>query len=181
MMQAPCAAAPRIRVRAAAQCGGLLVMTRFPGKRGERSMLPDTPSVTQLSQVIAHITAPAFLLGAVAAFISVLIARMNRIIDRSRALNAIDPDDPARAHLRADVPRLKRRAALLNNAILLSTMSAIVTTVLVIVAFVCALYNLRHEYGVALLFIVALGVFGGALVNLAREVRVALHELDHQQ
>ena len=35
----------------------------------------DTPS-TQLSQVIAQVTAPAFLLGAVAAFISVLIARI---------------------------------------------------------------------------------------------------------
>lgn len=48
-------------------------------------MLPETPSVTQLSQVIAQVTAPAFLLGAVAAFISVLISRMNRVIDRSQA------------------------------------------------------------------------------------------------
>jgi hypothetical protein len=47
-------------------------------------MLSDTPSVTQLSQVIGQVTAPAFLLGAVAAFTSVLISRMNRIIDRSR-------------------------------------------------------------------------------------------------
>ena len=42
-------------------------------------------------------TAPSFLLGAVAAFISVLIARMNRIIDRSQALNAISDDDVSRA------------------------------------------------------------------------------------
>jgi hypothetical protein len=55
-------------------------------------MLPDTPSVTQLSQVITQITAPSFLLGAVAAFISVLVARMNRIIDRSQALNAISDE-----------------------------------------------------------------------------------------
>jgi hypothetical protein len=53
----------------------------------------DAPS-TQLSQVIAQVTAPAFLLGAVAAFISVLIARMNRIVDRSQALNAITDDNP---------------------------------------------------------------------------------------
>jgi hypothetical protein len=51
-------------------------------------MLPETPSVTQLSQVITQVTARAFLLGAVAAFTSVLIARMNRIIDRSQALHA---------------------------------------------------------------------------------------------
>lgn len=56
-------------------------------------MLPETPSITQLSQIIAQITAPAFLLGAVAAFVSVLIVRMNRIVDRTQALNAIADDD----------------------------------------------------------------------------------------
>jgi len=61
-------------------------------------MLPKTPSITQLSQVITQVTAPTFLLGAVAAFVSVLLSRMNRINDRSQALNAI-------------------RAALLNKAI----------------------------------------------------------------
>ena len=142
-------------------------------------MLPDTPSVTQLSQVITQKTAPSFLLGAVAAFISVLVARMNRIIDRSQALNAIDDDDTSKARLKTDIPRLKRRATLLNKAILFSTLSAIVTSLLVIVAFVCAFYNLQHEYGVAVLFIVALTFFTLSLVNLAREARIGLHEFDH--
>jgi magnesium-transporting ATPase (P-type) len=142
-------------------------------------MLSDTPSVTQLSQVITQVTAPSFLLGAVAAFTSVLISRMNRIIDRSQALNAISDDDASRAHLNTDIPRLRRRAALLNKAILFYTISAIVTSLLVIVAFVCALYNLQHEYGVALLFVIALGFCTISLVDLAREVRIALHEYDH--
>jgi len=142
-------------------------------------MLPDTPSVTQLSQVITQVTAPSFLVGAVAAFISVLIARMNRIIHRSQALNAIDDDDTSKARLKMDIPRLKRRAMLLNKAILFSTLSAIVTSLLVIVAFVCAFYNLQHEYGVTVLFIVALALFTLSLVNLAREARIGLHEFDH--
>jgi len=142
-------------------------------------MLSDTPSVTQLSQVIGQVAAPAFLLGAVAAFTSMLISRMNRIIDRSQALNAIRDDDASKAHLKSDIPRLKRRAALLNSAILFSTVSAIITSLLVIVAFVCAFYNMRHEYGVAVLFIVALGVFTVSLVYLARESRIALNDLDH--
>ena len=122
-------------------------------------MALDTPSVTQLSQVIAQVTAPSFLLGAVAAFISVLIARINRIIDRSQGLNAISDDDVSRASLEADIPRLKRRAMILNRAILYATVSGIVTSLLVIVAFVCAFFNLQHEYGVAVLFVVALGFF----------------------
>jgi hypothetical protein len=142
-------------------------------------MILDTPSVTQLAQVIAQVAAPSFLLGAVASYIALLMARMNRIIDRAQALNAIGDDEPARAHLKTDIPRLKRRAALLNKAILLSTISAITTSLLVIVAFISAYLNVKHEYGVALLFIFSLGFFTASLVNLARDTHVALTEFDH--
>jgi ABC-type spermidine/putrescine transport system permease subunit I len=141
--------------------------------------LPDTPTATQLSQVISQVTAPAFLLGAVAAFVSVLISRMNRIIDRSQALNAIADDDKLKASLKSDIPRLKARAVLLNKAIFFSTISAIVTSLLVIVAFVSAYFNIAHEYGVGALFVVVLCFFTASLVNLARETRIALHEYDH--
>jgi hypothetical protein len=39
------------------------------------------------------------------AFISVLTLRMNRVVDRSQMLNAIDDADTARARLKADLPR----------------------------------------------------------------------------
>jgi hypothetical protein len=142
-------------------------------------MALDTPTVAQLSQVITQVTAPAFLLGAVASFTSVLIARMNRIIDRSQVLNAIGEDEASRAHLKRDIPRLKRRAVLLNKSILFSTLAAITTSVLVIVAFVSAYLNVAHEYGVGVLFVIALVFFTASLVNLARETRIALHDLDH--
>ena len=142
-------------------------------------MIAETPSVTHLAQVITQVTAPSFLLGAVASFTSVLIARMNRIIDRSQILNAIGDDETPRARLKTDIPRLKLRAELLNKAILFSTISAIITSILVIVAFVSAYLNIAHEYGVGLLFIFALVFFTASLVNLARETRIALHEMDH--
>jgi hypothetical protein len=139
----------------------------------------ENPSVAQLSQVITQVTGPAFLLGAVASLTSVLIARLNRIIDRSQVLHAIDDEESSRAHLKADIPRLKRRAVLLNKSILFSTCAGITTAVLVIVAFVSAYLNLAHEYGVALLFVLALAFFTASLFNLARETRIALHEMDH--
>ena len=45
--------------------------------------------VAELSQIISEATAPAFLLGAAAAFISVLIGRLNRVVDRGLALGVI--------------------------------------------------------------------------------------------
>ena len=80
-------------------------------------MISDTPSVSQLSHVISQAAAPAFLLGALAAFIAVLISRLNRIIDRTVLLNGIPGDDTVRNRLKADLPRLMRRAAMMNRAI----------------------------------------------------------------
>jgi len=140
-------------------------------------MLSLMPSIEQLSRIIAGVAAPAFLLGAVAAFISVLASRMNRVIDRSQFLNSIS--DEARSHLKADIPRLKRRAILLNRATYYAIMCGVVTSLLIIVAFVSALLHMSHEYGVAILFIVALGYFLLSLIQFARETRMALHDLDH--
>jgi len=139
----------------------------------------DTPSVSQLSHVITQATAPAFILAAVAAFTSLLIARQNRIVDRTIVLNAISDDDPVKARLKADLPRLMRRAAMMNRAILWSVISSIAITVLVIVAFASALLNIQHELGVAVLFIVALLAFTVSLIEFARELRIALNEMDH--
>jgi hypothetical protein len=61
--------------------------------------------------------------------------------------------------LKGDIPRLVRRAVLLNNAILLCTISGITTSLLVIVAFATAMFHLQHEYGVAILFVLGAWLF----------------------
>jgi hypothetical protein len=52
----------------------------------------------EVSRVISQDTAPAFLLGAVAAFISVLIAHMNRMIDRINIIIARPDSEADGAH-----------------------------------------------------------------------------------
>ncbi|WP_245329197.1 DUF2721 domain-containing protein [Bradyrhizobium centrolobii] len=142
-------------------------------------LLSLAPSLDQLSRIIGSVAAPAFLLGAVAAFISVLISRINRIIDRSQFIHSINDADRERSYLKADIPRLKRRAELLNRAVLYATICAIVTSLLIIVAFVSAMLHLSHEYGVAIFFILALAFFLLSLIDLARETRIGLHDFDH--
>lgn len=122
-------------------------------------MLPDTPSVSQLAHVISQAAAPAFLLGALAAFIAVLISRLNRIVDRTIVLNAIPEDDQERRRLKADLPRLLRRATMMNRAIFWAVIASIAITVMVIVGFASAFLHIQHERGVALLFMVALAAF----------------------
>ncbi len=136
-------------------------------------------NVEQLSQVISHAMAPVFLLGAVAGFISILMTRMAALIDRSRSLSEIAEDDSSRARLRTEIPRLKRGASLLNNAISLALSAGICTTLLVIVGFTAAFVGFRHESGVGLLFILAVALLGAALFRFAQAVRIGLSELDH--
>ena len=142
-------------------------------------MTPELPSVSQLSQVISQAAAPAFLLGALAAFIAVLISRLNRVIDRTIVLNAITDNDATKARLKADIPRLMRRAVMINRAIFWAVIGSITITLMVIVAFVSAFFQIQHERGVAVLFIISLGAFVVSLIDFAREVRIALSEFDH--
>jgi hypothetical protein len=146
---------------------------------GPGPLISDTPSVSQLSHVISQAAAPAFLLGALAAFIAVLISRLNRIIDRTIVLNGISDDDTVRCRLKADLPRLMRRAAMLNRAIFWAVIGSIAVTLLVIVAFASAFFAIQHERGVAILFVASLAAFTVSLVDFAREVRIALSEFDH--
>jgi hypothetical protein len=141
-------------------------------------LLPVTPSMEQLARIIGSIAAPAFLLGAVASFISVVFSQINRVIDRSHYIYAIKDDDVARSYLKADLPRLRRRTELLHRALRYSILSAILTALIIIVAFISAYYNFAHEYGVALLFVGSLVAFCLSLIDLAREARIALHDND---
>jgi hypothetical protein len=138
----------------------------------------DATDLSRLSDAIAHAVAPTFLLGATAAFIALLMGRLNGILDRIRYVNLIEDQDLGRASLRSDLPRLKRRAKLLNGAILMAVASAVCTVALVILSFGSALLGFHHQPGVAVMFVLALLLFGISLVSLGREVRIALTEHD---
>ena len=133
----------------------------------------------QLSQAMSEATAPAFVLGAVAAFIAVLLSRQTVVLDRIRSLNEIADDDTARAQLKRDIPRLRRRVKLLNSATHLALVSGMCTSLLLFVGFVCAFLRLRHEYGATFLFTGAVGLLGASLFRFAQEVRMGLREPDH--
>ncbi|MCP3470251.1 DUF2721 domain-containing protein [Bradyrhizobium sp. CCGUVB1N3] len=141
-------------------------------------LIPVTPSIDQLGRIIASVAAPAFLLGAVAAFISVLISRINRVIDRSQFIHGIPESDASRSFLKADLPRLRQRAVFLNRSLYCAVIAAILTALIVIIAFVSALLHFAHEYGVAILFMAAMVMFCASLIDLARETRIALHDND---
>ena len=135
----------------------------------------------QLSTMITHAVAPVFLLGVIAAFVSILLARMTAITDRIRNLNRIDDNDAARKWLKEDVARLKRRLVLLNQSLFLTVTAGIGITILLLVGFVVALLGFRHEMGAGVLFIVSLCLLIGALFRFIQDVSMSLSDHDHHQ
>jgi hypothetical protein len=122
-----------------------------------------SPDAVQLSHVISEATAPAFVLGAVAGFVSILLTRLTAIVERIRHLNDIGDDERSRAQLKTDLPRLRRRAGILNNATRLALASGVCTALLLVVAFGSAFLGLQHVYGAGLLFFLAVSAWRIAL------------------
>lgn len=138
--------------------------------------LLDPPSIEQLSNVISQVTGPAFLLAAEAQLLAVLVSRMDRIVDRARLIETAE--DEKLAALKAELPLLRRRAALMHRAIYWSVGSCIVTSLLVMVGFMTAFLKLRHEYGAGFMFALAMALFTGALISFAREVQLGFSEVE---
>ena len=138
-----------------------------------------SPDAGQLSQVISQATGPAFVLGAVAGFVSILLGRMTVVVDRIRHLNDIADDEEARLHLKSDIPRLRRRLKLLNGAVRLALASGVCTTLLLFVSFGSAFLRLQHVFGAAGLFFLAVGLLGVALFRFGQEAGIGISEADH--
>jgi hypothetical protein len=143
------------------------------------SSLFTSPDAGQLSQVISQTTGPAFVLGAVAAFVSILMGRMTAVMDRIRHLHDITDDQEARTHLKSDIPRLRRRLVLLNGAARLALASGLCTSLLLFVSFASAFLRLQHVFGAAGLFFLAVALLGASLFRFGQEVAMGISEADH--
>jgi hypothetical protein len=136
------------------------------------------PDADRLARIFSSATSPTFFLGAVAAFASLMTSRMSSTMERVRTLNAIKEDDEDRAHLKADLHRLMRRAALLKSGIFASLVAGVCATVLLAVLFAAEFFGLTYAYGAGMLFTIATIFLGIALVRFAQEVSISLDEPD---
>src|SRR3712207_5734021 len=110
-------------------------------------MLKDVP-VDEITHVIGLATAPAFLLGAVAGLLSLLVLRLTRISDLVRALVA--DRNRADGEWRDDaLTGALRRVWHTRWAITLCVHSGIVTGWMVILTFVDALFGFHNSPAIA--------------------------------
>lgn len=141
-------------------------------------MFDFVPDAQQLAQIFSNAMAPTFFLGAVAAFVSLMSTRLSAVIERIRTINEISDEDQARARLKGDLERLRRRARYLISGIHSALRGGVCATLLLAIMFTTGFMGLKHAYGAGLLFIVATVFLGFALIRFAQEASISLSELD---
>jgi hypothetical protein len=131
---------------------------------------------SDISTVIQLAVAPVFLLASIAGTLNVLSMRMGRIIDRGRVLNERQCQQGSAEFEECDTEQrlLARRARLINRAIALCTMSSLFVCLVIVVLFLDALYALRQERLIAILFIMGLMSLIAALLVFLREIGLSL-------
>ncbi|HPU14756.1 MAG TPA: DUF2721 domain-containing protein [Polymorphobacter sp.] len=139
------------------------------------------PDAQRLSQIFSAAAAPTFFLGSVAAFVSLMSSRLAAVTDRVRNLNAIDDEDESRAHLKADIDRLRRRAHFLHSGMVAALRAGICATLLLAILFVTEFMGFHYAYGAGMLFIVATIFLGFALYRFAQEASIGYGGADELQ
>ncbi len=135
--------------------------------------------LSDITHTIQLSVAPVFLLTALGTTLSVLVARLARIVDRARRVEARLRDEAGvvREASLAEIESLEGRVRLIHWALTFGTSAALLVCLLIAVAFVGYLLDIRVGPLMALLFIAAMGAYVGALVCLLREVGRAISTL----
>lgn len=132
----------------------------------------------QYSSIVAQALSPAILLTAISAFLTLLMNRLWRVLDRLRPL--ADATDTLDEEAIESVALLHRRAWLIYRAIYACVGAAISVTAVVLLTFANRLFGAIQDWGVAFLFILAISLFALGFVYLLREVRLAIGEFEQQ-
>jgi hypothetical protein len=131
--------------------------------------------VSTVAQVIQLSVAPVFLFSGVGTMLVVLTNRLARIVDRTRALEG--RPDGATEDAALELDTLHRRAYLIDWAVSLSTMAALLICCVVGVLFVGSFLSAPVTRPVAVCFVAAMAALIGALVCFLREILLATRGL----
>lgn len=125
-----------------------------------------------VSHVIQLAVAPAFLLTAIGAMMTVMTNRLGRIIDRARRLEDILASAPNEiaAVMHSDLGTLSRRSKLISLAITLCTAAAIMICTVIAILFLGNFFQFGIAIPIALLFIIAMLLLVIGMIIFLREI-----------
>ena len=136
--------------------------------------------IDEMAHVIQLSTAPVFLLTGVGTLLSVLSARLARITDRVRALEQRleAPESPRTAATLHEMQVLVRRGKLINQAIKISTISALLACFLIAALFASSMLHYSTHLMVSGFFVAVMLTCIASLSLFLREVFFAIQTFD---
>jgi hypothetical protein len=138
-------------------------------------MIQPSP-ILDIAHVIQQAVAPVFLLSGVAAMLNVLTSRLARVIDRARDFERQYHDLPfgSERHVMRDrLATLSRRSRLINLAITLCTVCALLICLVIVTLFVSALIDVSGSRWIAGLFVLSMLALIGGLITFLQEIFIA--------
>jgi hypothetical protein len=135
-------------------------------------------AVADIVTVLQTALAPAFLLVGIGAMLHLFAGRLARIIDRSRDLQQLYKTTKGLDHelVVAELGDLQLRLKVVNSAIFLSVVSAIIACGLIGMLFIMGLTGVDLSLAVASAFIFAISLLSIALIQFLREVRIGVRD-----
>jgi hypothetical protein len=123
--------------------------------------------------------APVFLLTGVSGLLAVLTNRLSRIIDRARTLEerATRVSEAEQTPIHTELRLLSQRARLINSAVGLCTMCALLICAVIVALFVGAFLSTDVSVIIGLTFTGAMLALVWALVSFLREIHLATRNL----
>src|SRR5258705_11493881 len=110
------------------------------------------PDIDRLTQIFSNAVAPSFFLGAIAAFVSLMMPRLAAVNAHIKATRALPDQDRSAVGSSTPLRPLTRRARLLNDGIILSLGGGVCATLLLAALFASQFFGLKHVYGAGILF-----------------------------
>lgn len=130
-----------------------------------------TPEVTLVAHTIQLAVAPVFLLAGIGGFLNVCASRLARVIDRARVVEGLVLRSTGAEHDRLidEIRILDRRITVVNAAIFLSVLAALLISAVVILLFASNIVVMSIGTVISLLFV-------GSMSSIAIAFAIFLYE-----
>ena len=133
-----------------------------------------------IARLIQLALGPVFLLSGVGITLSMLTTRLSRIVDRARTLEdqrERTTDEERLKRIDRDLRVIWRRTRYINSAIGLSTISALLVTLVVTLLFASEFVPLGVGGAIAMMFVASMACLSSAFLMFLLEVRIAISAL----
>ncbi len=142
-------------------------------------MLDSPETLKLIATSIDLAVVPTFLLVGTGTFLNVATARLGRIVDRARKVEALlsSPDEVDRDKLKSELKALGGRLRCGNRAVLFFSLSAVLVCLVIGLLFLGQLHNLHLAIPIALVFVLAVSMLAIGLIFFLLEVTISIRVL----